>query len=90
MPFEHLAEFQLGTLSDGHCPDCGGRGYLNGPKQAGTMVDTINIECADVLCRARFNITFFSGRAIMGARLPRRSEGGVEWPSEPKARGHAS
>jgi hypothetical protein len=68
------------TLNLGHCPDCKGRGFVLGPR-AGMAV---NIECAQIPCRARFNVVIFSGAVQHAQRIEKRSEGGLEWPSEPR------
>jgi len=65
----------LGTLSKGNCPACGNRGFVIGPQGA----KSTNVECANIGCRARFNVAFYSGTALMGTTLPP----GPPWPSEP-------
>lgn len=67
------------ALECGHCPDCGYRGFVHGPQ--GGMAT--NIECGNLACRSRFNVTYFGGQVVMAHRLESRAEGGVEWPSEP-------
>jgi hypothetical protein len=71
---EQLAD----TLSSGHCPDCKQRGFVLGP-MAG---HAINIECANVKCRARYNVALFGGNVMFAQRIERSSE----WPSEPEKR----
>lgn len=66
-------------LDAGHCPKCEQRGFVIGPK--GGL--NINIECANLDCRTRFNVAFFSGRVQHAQRIPKRSDGGIAWPSEP-------
>jgi glutamate 5-kinase len=68
------------TLNLGHCPDCRGRGFVLGPR--GGMA--VNIECAQITCRARFNVVIFSGAVQHAQRIESRAEGGPEWPSEPR------
>ena len=68
-------------ISTGHCPDCSSRGFVLGPQ--GGMA--INIECADLACRARFNVAFYSGMVLTAQRIERQAEGGVSWPSDPDA-----
>lgn len=75
-----MTEHERLAINDGDCPDCGERGFVIGPR--GGMA--INIECANLDCRARFNVALYSGRAQMVERLPKVSEGGLPWPSEPK------
>lgn len=60
----NLNDEQLAAISDGRCPDCGCRGWLIGP-MAGHQ---INITCTGDEAH-RFNVAFYSGRAIMGHRL---------------------
>jgi hypothetical protein len=66
----------LETLSRGHCPICNGRGFVLGPQGGGSL----NIECANLECRARFNVANYSGRIVMAQRIPNPSEGGPSWP----------
>jgi hypothetical protein len=68
------------SLSAGQCPDCGGRGFVLGP-MAGI---NLNIECASLACRVRFNVTLYSGAVLLAQRIETRSQGGVPWPSEPR------
>jgi hypothetical protein len=68
-----LSERDLATLTRGHCPACGLRGFVIGPQ----ALPAINIECANTACAARYNVAFFSGQAIMGHEL----DGGAPWPS---------
>lgn len=72
----HLPDDDLATISRGNCPACNCRGFVIGPQ--GGM--SINIECANIGCRARFNVAFRSGQALAGHTI----SGGPEWPSEPK------
>jgi hypothetical protein len=76
----NLARADLGILSKGHCPACGLRGFVIGP-QGGK---SINIECAHTSCRARFNVAFFGGVAMMAQRLT--DDHRPVWPSEPEPR----
>lgn len=72
------------ALQRGRCPDCGGRGFVIGPMAGGGIPLTqINIECADLSCRARFNVAFYSGEVIHAHRIETRAQGGPAWPSEP-------
>jgi hypothetical protein len=70
-----LTEDECDQISHGNCPSCGKRGFVIGP-QGGR---SINIECASLDCRSRFNIAFHAGFAMMGQRIDR----GGPWPSEP-------
>lgn len=56
-------------LSSGHCPDCSYRGFLLGPRGGAS----INIECANVACRSRFNVANIGWQIVMAHRIP--SEG---------------
>lgn len=68
------------ALTTGHCPDCTYRGFVLGPRGGAA----INIECGNLQCRARFNVTVWSGSIVMAQRLPRETEGGTVWPSAPR------
>jgi hypothetical protein len=70
---------ELELLNRGICPTCRGRGFVVGPQ--GGM--SINIECAQITCRERYNVAFLSGKAMRAERIEKRSEGGPAWPSEP-------
>jgi hypothetical protein len=75
-----ITETQIRTLSRGHCPDCGGRGFVLGPR--GGLA--LNIECAQIPCRARFNVALFSGVVQTAERIEKHADGGPVWPSEPR------
>ena len=75
----NLSEDDCDTLTRGHCPACHERGFVIGPQAP----PSINIECANVECRARFNIAPFGGKVLMAHHIPRESEGGHRWPSAP-------
>lgn len=66
-------------LNSGHCPDCGGRGFVLGPRGGINQ----NIECAQISCRARFNVALFAGAIQHAQRIERRWQGGPRWVSEP-------
>lgn len=74
-----LPDTERASLERGHCPDCDKRGFVLGP-QGG---NSINIECASLACRARFNVALYAGKVMFAQRLPKRAEGGLAWPSEP-------
>lgn len=68
------------SIEKGHCPDCGGRGFVIGPMGGATVNGAaINIECANVACRNRFNVGTFSGHVVMAHRIDNTGS----WPSEP-------
>lgn len=71
---------ELSDLNRGNCPTCSRRGFVIGP-QGGI---SINIECANTSCRDRFNVAFYGGHVQAAQRIPKRLEGGIEWPSEPE------
>lgn len=73
---ENLPETDLHVLSRGCCPVCFHRGFVIGPQGA----KATNVECANLACRARFNVVWFSGKAMMGHAIPSDSP----WPSEPE------
>jgi hypothetical protein len=60
-----LSEEDRDTISLGHCPHCKYRGFVIGPW--GGM--SINIECGNVACRRRYNVAFFSGRALAAQEI---------------------
>jgi hypothetical protein len=62
-------------LSTGHCPDCGHRGFVLGPR--GGM--SRNIECGG--CGHRFNIVEVpgGGRIAFAERIQPIEEGGSPW-----------
>lgn len=74
------------ALEHGMCPDCAGRGFVIGPVAGGGIqprLTQINIECASLSCRARFNVAFYAGGVIHAHRIETRAQGGLTWPSEP-------
>jgi hypothetical protein len=75
-----LSDSELTDASRGLCPVCYNRGFVIGP-QGGL---SINVECADLDCRARFNIVWRSGQALWGEVIEKDGlEGGSRWPSTP-------
>jgi hypothetical protein len=74
-----LDQSALDDLSRGRCPMCLYRGFVIGP-QGGR---SINIECANVACRDRFNATFVAGTALFAQHIGNGKEGPA-WPSEPR------
>jgi hypothetical protein len=68
---------QLKRLGHGYCPDCGYRGFVLGPRGGAA----INIECGNLDCRARFNVTPFPAMPALAfaERIAKESEGGAEW-----------
>jgi hypothetical protein len=67
----------IDALSRGHCPDCNYRGFVLGPK--GSLAQ--NIECGNLSCRARFNVTIFGWQVVFAQRIEKESEGGPGWPT---------
>lgn len=76
--FAMLGDAELACLSRGQCPACGMRGFVLGPR--GGLAQ--NIECADLACRSRYNVTMIAGRAVMAHDLY-DGRAGPPWPSEP-------
>jgi hypothetical protein len=74
-----LDDAECEAMTRGHCPACNGRGFILGP-QGGAAT---NLECANLECRARFNVVNLSGQIIMAQTIPRESEGGIAWPVLP-------
>lgn len=68
------------AITNGHCPECAHRGFVIGPRGG----DALNIECGNLLCRARFNVSAYAGTILFAHVIPRESEGGARWPSAPK------
>ena len=75
-----ITPLDLTAMSLGYCPACHKRGFVIGPR-AGL---SINLECANITCRQRYNAAVLSGNFMHGHYLPKRSEGGLQWPSEPR------
>jgi hypothetical protein len=69
-------------ISGGYCPDCGYRGFVFGPRGGNSM----NIECGNRFCRARFNIAQFinNHRVVYSHRIPKRVDGGADWGNDPE------
>lgn len=76
---DEVSDEDRAKLNAGRCPECGGRGFVLGPR--GGMNQ--NIECAQVTCRARFNVAIFAGAIQHAQRIEKRVEGGPRWLSEP-------
>lgn len=74
---EDLSGEQLASITKGNCPDCHYRGFVLGPRR-GTA---INIECGNIGCRARFDVTTspMSHRLVMGHRILKQRDGGSDW-----------
>jgi hypothetical protein len=74
---DELCADQLATLDRGRCPDCDHRGFVLGPRGGLSQ----NIECGNLECRSRFNIStsFASHRIAIAHRIPREAEGGSNW-----------
>lgn len=70
---------QLLCISFGDCPQCRQRGFVIGPAGGAAL----NIECAALDCRTRYNVVFFAGSARMGQVIGNGSTG-PQWPSEPR------
>jgi hypothetical protein len=86
MTGDQLPQHALDTLTRGHCPVCEQRGFIIGP-QGGAA---INIECAFLDCRARFNVVMFGGRCLMAQEIECEAQGGSVWPSAPASAGEGS
>lgn len=74
-----VTDDELVELNAGNCPTCHHRGFVPGPRGGLNM----NIECANLDCRDRFNTATFSGHIMNAERIPKRVQGGEAWPSEP-------
>lgn len=74
---DELSQFDKGRINAGHCPDCDHRGFVFGPRGGAAQ----NVECGNLKCRARFNITMMPmSRGIAFAqRIPKESDGGQTW-----------
>jgi hypothetical protein len=70
---------EIDRLNAGRCPDCNYRGFVLGPRGGSAQ----NIECGNLNCRARFNVTIYASRVVMAQRIERRRDGGAIWGSEP-------
>jgi hypothetical protein len=70
----------LDALNRGCCPDCNRRGFVLGPKGGAAQ----NIECANLECRSRFNVTSgMTMELIFAQRIPSEAEGGSLWINTP-------
>jgi hypothetical protein len=76
-----MSAIERAALEKGHCVDCGHRGFVLGPRGG----VAINIECANVECRSRYNVTTFAGEVLSAQRIERTGK----WPSEPSRQGDA-
>lgn len=76
---ERLADSDLATLAAGHCPICKERGFVLGPRGGVAQ----NIECANLGCRARFNVVTYAGNVLMAEVIESEKDGGATWPSAP-------
>lgn len=74
-----VSEQERSLLNHGVCPNCGNRGFVIGPRGG----INLNIECASISCRARFNVALFAGAVQHAQRIEKRADGGPPWPSEP-------
>jgi hypothetical protein len=74
---EWLNDDQIEKIDKGHCPDCGHRGFIIGPRGGAS----VNIECGNTDCRARFNVAQrpMSHHIAGGHRIEKQSEGGSDW-----------
>lgn len=72
------AKVQLGK---GHCPACGYRGFILGPRGG----VAINIECGNLDCRARYNVVPYGGVMLYAETIDREAEGGANWNDTPPA-----
>jgi hypothetical protein len=72
----NLNDKDRANLTHGHCPDCGYRGFVLGPRGGAS----INIECGNLDCRARFDVTTaMTHHVVFAQRIPKQSEGGSDW-----------
>jgi hypothetical protein len=69
---DNIPDDELEQIAAGHCPDCGGRGFVMGP-QGGMCV---NIECAQPKCQSRFNVAVWETGVVWAQRI----DNDVEWP----------
>ena len=60
-----FSEADKNSLTRGHCPKCGSRGFVLGPQDGAS----INIECAS-WCRARYNVALLAGHIIFAEKIP--------------------
>lgn len=80
---DFLDDNSLELMSKGFCPACRQRGFVFGPRGGAAM----NVECASVACRARFNITLSPvgppGLIVMAHEIEREASGGPKWTNAP-------
>lgn len=79
MTYGEVGKSAREKLTAGNCPTCGYRGFVIGPRGGAAQ----NVECGNVDCRARFNVTHFGGKIVMAQAIERESEGGSIWPNQP-------
>ena len=69
----------IAEIDKGRCPDCGYRGFVLGPKGGAAQ----NVECGNVECRSRFNITVYGSEVMLVQRIGKAGDGSPVWNSEP-------
>jgi hypothetical protein len=52
-------------LADGICPECGHRGFVLGPRGGAS----INVECGNRVCAARYNLVTFGWELVSAQRI---------------------
>jgi hypothetical protein len=70
----------VAEINQGHCPDCGYRGFVLGPMGGAAQ----NIECGNIECRSRFNVTVYGSEVLMVQRIGTGGVDGSIWNSEPQ------
>lgn len=77
-----LTDEQIARIDLGHCPDCNYRGFILGPRGG----SAINIECGNIECLARFNVSTgpLDHHIVLAQRIHKRADGGsLNWGWDP-------
>lgn len=72
---DQISDEDKAKIAMGHCPDCDYRGFVLGPRGG----VAINIECGNLKCRARYNVTSYAGTILFAERTDKEDEGGPRW-----------
>jgi len=56
---------EFAKLAEGICPDCGHRGFVLGPRGGAS----INVECGNRVCAARFSLATFGWELMAAQRI---------------------
>lgn len=73
---DFLPVSDLARITKGYCPRCNHRGFVFGPRGGPSQ----NVECGNIICRERFNITFhpMACNVVIGQRIEKQKDGGSD------------